>query len=97
MTDSSDRAPVKPAEVHDQIRSDISDVLVKLARLEDERFQRLTLVVGERLQPRLHFILEFFVSRGGNDALRLSSLHVKEHASVVTALAPDAGLRPVHV
>ena len=46
MTNGSDRAPVKTAEVYDQIRSNISYVFIQLAWLEYKGVQWLTFVVG---------------------------------------------------
>ena len=47
MTDGADRPPTERAEVNDEVRCDVADSVVELLRVENERVEGLTFVVGD--------------------------------------------------
>src|SRR5437763_10250476 len=97
VPDGPDGAPVQPAEVYDQIRRNVPNIAINLFWLKDQRLEWLTFVVGQRLDSRLHFVLERFVLSLRNDPLRLTPLNIEEHTSIVATFTPDFRLAPVHV
>src|SRR5437773_7488952 len=97
VPDGPDGAPVQPAEVYDQIRRNVPNIAINLFWLKDQRLEWLTFVVGQRLDSRLHFVLERFVLSLRNQSLRFASLNIEENARVISSFAPDFCLAPVHV
>src|SRR5437868_13530189 len=77
-----DRAPIKPAKVHDQIRRNVPNIAINLFRSENQRLEWLAFVVGQSLDSRSHFVLKRFVLSLRNQSLRFASLNIEENARV---------------
>src|SRR5580700_5675763 len=91
ITDSTNRAPIQSAEMHNQIRGNITNGVVDLLWFKNKGVKRLTLIVLHSLD----LVLEHLILRGRDRALGFASLHVKKNSGVIAAFAPHLGFCPV--
>ena len=91
ITDSTNRAPIQSAEMHNQIRGNIANGVVDLLWSKNKGVKRLTLIVLHSLELGLDLVLEHVILRGRDRALGFASLHVKKNSGVIAAFAPHLG------
>src|SRR5882724_12280529 len=71
MSHCANRAPVKLAEMNDQVGGHVAQVTIDLRGLEDERLQGLAVSARQRLQFRFHLVLERLILGRRDHSLRL--------------------------
>lgn len=95
--DSADRTPQQIAKVDEKIRRDAVDFAIQTLRGEAAGRQGPAQMVGDGGDLRGEISASGFKRLGRDDALRLPPGDVEEDTSIVAAIAPCSGTRPVDI